>query len=170
MGTYDYEYTATKVIKIASGKQVAESVIAKYGDKKLTKIPYATGMGLFDWIKNGKYYNMTLAQITDGLDWDDMQLLANKAPEGVKLDRFEKDLQRRSRIAWNATKQQFDDAMKKTSQRNGNMSTLLRDFQNQGYGGVIDINDSSWTDMPIIFMDPASQMERTNVAHRNLRG
>ncbi len=162
--SYNYKYKTTKDLKIATGDQVAQYMLDKYGDRKISNTVVPTG--LIRAITDLPYYNITLKEAFGDTSFSTAQELANLNPRN--LNRQDRKLVKQARYATKALANEFDNQMKKTSSRDGSMSNILRNFEKLGYNGIIDINDltrylGDWSggtmlnytsDYPVIFINP----------------
>lgn len=131
----NYKFKATKDVKVAKGKEVADYVLNTFGNQTL-KTSYDIRDQLW---------------LTSAIDNKHLKMLSSS--DDVK---FMKNLKK----MWNKADDAVNDFFHKSVFKNAKMSSNVLDhFAELGYDAIVDIEDVMFTDYPLILLNPEKSVE-----------
>ena len=131
---FKYTYSATKDLKVAKGKTVADYVLKKYGNADLE-----AGYKLY---KNAFYVD---AIKYDSLNNDDREFIGSLKESYTKASR--------------SVNKFFNDSLYKDEKIS---SEIFDHFKQLGYDAIVDVEDSMYVDYPLILLNPQESIKLDN--------
>lgn len=155
------QYTATKDLRVASGKAVVDYLLDKYGDTKVTDVADKIKLSdddlkviseVHDKIYGGNSVRDVLA---DKNKFDlsyDLELKNYTGKDRKVLEAAMQYATTRDKIMSNFYAQQLMDSPMKNN-------PTFRHFAKLGYDAIVDVEDAEWANYPLILLDPVSSVK-----------